>query len=106
MYYCDKDMRPSKLKGTISLVNSTLLNDDDNEMSIRLELQNGKILHCEADTTKVANEWKVAFSESVEGLQKLQSNRHTSDFYQSRHNGILSYSSAIAPFELFCLFYY
>jgi len=76
MYYADKDMRPSKLKGTISLENSTLLKDNDNDansMSIRVELQDGKILHCEADTTKIANEWRVAFSESIEGLQKVRS---------------------------------
>ena len=73
MYYNDKDMRPSKLKGTISLENSTLLNDDDNPMAVRVELQDGKILHCEADTTKAANEWKAALSESIEGLQKVQS---------------------------------
>jgi hypothetical protein len=42
-------------------------------MAIRIELQDGKILHCEAETTKTANEWKAAFSESIEGLQKVRS---------------------------------
>ena len=70
-YYADQDMRPSKLKGTINLYGSVLLDTSETtEKEIHLQLARDSsgapsLLVMEASTPKEAKEWHFALKETI-----------------------------------------
>jgi cGMP-dependent protein kinase 1 len=71
-YYATEDMRPIKLKGTISLHNGCLLEkSSDNHIDLQIGNDKGgqKVLQLEATTAKEAQDWREKLSQTFVGLR-------------------------------------
>jgi hypothetical protein len=77
-YYASEDMRPIKLKGTVSLAGANLLDADPESCSIQLQIgkDSAGMLMMEATTAKIAREWHAAFEETLLALRVRGSSSH------------------------------
>ena len=73
-YYASEDMRPSKLKGTLSLRNGKVIHTPENPISIIIQVEipgekSMKQLHMEASNPGEAKQWRDAFQETFLALR-------------------------------------
>lgn len=75
-YYSEESMRPSKLKGTLSLKGCSMPNGEDNSgENISIQRPDGNILLMIAFTPESAKDWRTAIGESIHLLNQMSNGK-------------------------------